>query len=108
MISDDEVEQLALSSDDCFLSGIGKKHEWQGDSMPYNHVPAYSHVLEPGGHFPKGGNFVGSLLSRKLTEAVRTEHISTLQENSHCPDQIDEAECSRRKVLVFENALAPV
>lgn len=108
VISDDEVEQMALSSDDSFLNGIGKKHEWQGDSMPYNHVPTYSNVLEPGGHVPTGNNFVGSLLSPKLTEAVRTEHIATLQENSHWPDQIDEAESSRRKVLVFESALAPV
>ena len=84
VISDDEVEQMALSSDDSFLNGIGKKHEWQGDSMPYNYVPTHSNVLEPGGHVPTGNNVVGSLLSPKLTEAARTEHIATLQENSHC------------------------
>ena len=106
VISDDEVEQLALSSDGSFHSGIGVKHEWQGDSIPYNHVPTYSNVKEPGGHVPAENDFVGSLLSPKLTEAVRTEHIATLQESSHWPDQIDEAECSRRKVLVFESVLA--
>ena len=62
LISDDEIEELVTSSDDGVLSGRsdGTKHPWQGDSMPFNRVPTYSNIGEPGGHLPHGENCVGS------------------------------------------------
>ena len=58
-------------------------------------------VFELGGHSPVEENVVGSLLTDKLSEASRARNIEMLQQNSHWPDQTDEAECSRRGVLVF-------
>ena len=76
--------------------------------MPFNRVPTYSNVGEPGGHFPVGQNCVGSLLSHKLSQSARREHIDKLLRGSHWPDQIDRAENKRRDVIVFEEAFALV
>ena len=86
----------------------GKKHPWQGDSVQYNRVTTYSNISEPGGHSPDGENVVGSLLSSRLSEVTRTDHINRLLENSHWPDQIDNAESLRRTIVVFEAAMSPV
>ena len=54
LLSDDDVEEMVTSSDDGALSGRpdGTEHSWQGKSMPFNRVPTYSNVGEPGGHLP--------------------------------------------------------
>ena len=85
MISDDEIEELVTSSDDGFSCGRldGKKHAWQGDSVPFNRVTTYSNIGEPGGHLHYGENFVDSLLTHKLSESARTEHIDMFLKNSH-------------------------
>ena len=59
VLSDEKVEQMVTSSDDCFLSGLenGKKHHWQGGSVQYNRVTTYSNISEPGGHSPDGRFF---------------------------------------------------
>ena len=110
LISDDEIEELVTSSNDGILSGRldKQKHPWQGDSVPFNRVTTYSNLGEPGGHLPYVENCVGSLLTHKVSESARSEHIDTLLKNSHWPDQIDRAERKRREVIVFEGALAPV
>ena len=76
--------------------------------MPFNRVTAYTNIGEPGGHLPYGENFVGSLLTHKLSESARTEHIDTRLKNSHWPDRIDQAESKRREIIVFEGVLSPV
>ena len=77
LLSDDGIEELVTSSDDGILSGRsdGTKHPWQGDSMPFNRFPTYSNIGEPGGHLPYGENGVDSLLTHKLFESTRSEHI---------------------------------
>ena len=76
--------------------------------MPFNRVTTYSNIGEPGGHRPYGENFVGSLLTHKLSESARREHIDNLLRGSHWPDQIVRAERNRRDIIVSEAALAPV
>ena len=73
--------------------------------MPFNRVPTYSNVSEPGGHLPQGQKCVGSLLSHKLSQSARREHIDNLLRGSHWPDQIDRAERKRREMIAFEGAL---
>ena len=75
--------------------------------MPFNRVPTYSNVGEPGGHLPLEQNCVGSLLSPKLSQSARREQINHLLKGSNWPDQIARAEGTRREVVVFEGALAP-
>ena len=76
--------------------------------MPFDRVPTYSNMSEPGGHLPQGQNCVGSLLSHKLYDSSRSEHIDMFQNNSHWPDQTDRVEKNRREIIVFEAALSPV
>ena len=104
LLSDDDVEEMVTSSDDGALSGRpdGTVHSWQGESMPFNRVPTYSNVGEPGGHLPLGQNCVGSLLSPKLSQSARREHINDLLRGSNWPDHTARAEGARREVVVFE------
>ena len=43
LLSDDDIEEMATSSDDGALSGRqdGTPHKWQGASMPFDRVPTY-------------------------------------------------------------------
>ena len=70
--------------------------------MPFDRVPTYSNVSELGGHLPQGQNCVGSLLSHKLSQSARREHIDNLSRGSPWPDNIDRAETKRREVIVSE------
>ena len=108
VISDDDIDRLVKASDDRYQCGLEKKHSWQGDSSQYNLVTTLTSISEPGGHSPYGKNFVGSLLAQKLSEASKTRHIETLEQNSHWPEKVDEAESSRRIIVSLEAALAPV
>ena len=110
LLTDDDIEEMAISSDDGALSGRqdGTPHKWQGASMPFDRAPTYSNVSEPGGHLPQGQNYVGSLLSPKLSQSARREHINNLLRGSNWPDHIDRAETKRREMIVSEGALAHV
>ena len=93
VISDEDVARLVTSSEDRFQSGRveEEKHSWQGDSVQYNLVTTLTSISEPGGHSPDGEKVVGSLLTDKLSEASRARHTETFRQNSHWPEQIDNA-----------------
>ena len=48
------------------------------------------------------------VVTHKLSEASKTRHIDTLRQNSHWPKKVDEAESSRRMLVLLDAALAPV
>ena len=101
---------MVTSSDDGILSGRpdGTEHSWQGRSMPFNRVPIYYNVSEPGGHRPLGQNCVGSLLSPRLSQTERHQHLNNLLRVSNWPDHTARAEGARRELIVFGNALSPI
>ena len=116
--SDDGVlastsEDLVASSDDGVLASTSEDSEdtrppWQARNMHFDCVPCFANISQPGGHLPLGQNHVGSLLSRKLCQKERHNHVESLLQNSNWPDNIARAESNRREAITFEGALAPV